>query len=297
MGLYQGDKPLAIAGKSAYQQAVEGGYTGTQDEFSKLLAILPTESKQIKWDNAVASHNADTSAHSDIREAVSEAGKAFVITGTLASDELGGYTVSGVTVTEAEIQAAIAAGKAVVAKLTDGEDGDLYELPLVRYSETQYQFGGNLRSSSLFFAILYTESGIEFEVSTFYAADADSVAILSDKVNNYDQIFVPHVNDPIIHVTADDKTSWDGKAAKALSFTVTLTAAGWSGNAQIVSNSNFAASGYAYTVCPASGSYEAYANAIIYADDVTTEGKMTFHCSEKPTANLTVNILRVEVAA
>ena len=77
---------------------------------------------------------------------------------------------------------------------------------------------------------------------------------------------------------------------------MTLTAAGWSGNAQTISNSNFAVSGYAYTVCPASGSYGAYANAIIYADDVTAAGKMTFHCSEKPTANLTVNILRVEVA-
>lgn len=87
------------------------------------------------------------------------------------------------------------------------------------------------------------------------------------------------------------------KSGKALSFAVTLTAAGWSGNAQTVSNSNFAASGYAYTVAPASGSFAAYASAVIYADDVTAEGKMTFHCSEKPTANLTVNILRVEVEA
>lgn len=106
-----------------------------------------------------------------------------------------------------------------------------------------------------------------------------------------------HIGNSDIHVTAEQKTTWDGKAAKALSFTVTLTAAGWSGNTQTISNKNFAASGYAYTVCPSSGNYEAYANAAIYADDVTAAGKMTFHCSEKPTANLTVNILRVEVAA
>lgn len=105
-----------------------------------------------------------------------------------------------------------------------------------------------------------------------------------------------HAGNTTVHVTAEQKTTWDGKAAKALSFTVTLTVAGWSGNAQTISNSNFAVSGYAYTVCPASGSYGAYANAIIYADNVTAAGKMTFHCSEKPTANLTVNILRVEVA-
>ena len=99
MGLYQGDKPLILTGKSAFQQAVDAGYTGTQAEFAKLLAILPTESKQIKWDNKeesgaaaqaltdaksytdtqikaiptpdvsgqISTHNKDTAAHQDIR--------------------------------------------------------------------------------------------------------------------------------------------------------------------------------------------------------------------------------------
>ena len=84
---------------------------------------------------------------------------------------------------------------------------------------------------------------------------------------------------------------------KAVSFTVTLTAAGWSGNAQTVSNSKFITSGYAYTVCPAGDSFAGYTEAVIYADDVTTAGKMTFHCNEAPTENLTVNILRTEVTA
>ena len=106
-----------------------------------------------------------------------------------------------------------------------------------------------------------------------------------------------HIGNNDIHVTSEEKTTWDGKAAKALSFTVTLTVAGWSGNAQTIRSSNFYASKFAYTVCPASGSYAAYSNAGIYADDVTEAGKMTFHCSEKPTVNLTVNILRVEVVA
>ena len=87
------------------------------------------------------------------------------------------------------------------------------------------------------------------------------------------------------------------KRDKALSFAVTLTAAGWSGNAQTVSNSNFAASGYAYTVAPASGSFAAYASAVIYADDVTEAGEMTFHCGETPTEDLAVNILRTEASA
>ena len=106
-----------------------------------------------------------------------------------------------------------------------------------------------------------------------------------------------HAGNTTVHVTAEQKTAWNGKAAKALSFTVTLTAAGWSGNALTVSNSKFVTSGYAYTVCPAGDSFAGYAESAIYADDVTTAGKMTFHCNEAPTANLTVNILRTEATA
>lgn len=106
-----------------------------------------------------------------------------------------------------------------------------------------------------------------------------------------------HEGNTTAHITAAERTGWNGKSGKALSFTVTLTAAGWSGNAQTVSNSKFVTSGYAYTVCPAGDSFAGYAEAAIYADDVTTAGKMTFHCNEAPTANLTVNILRTEATA
>lgn len=106
-----------------------------------------------------------------------------------------------------------------------------------------------------------------------------------------------HEGNTTAHITASERTSWNGKSGKAVSFAVTLTAAGWSGNAQTVSNSKFVTSGYAYTVCPAGDSFAGYAEAVIYADDVTTAGKMTFHCNEAPTANLTVNILRTEATA
>ena len=79
----------------------------------------------------------------------------------------------------------------------------------------------------------------------------------------------------------------------ALSFTVTLAAASWSSNAQTVSNANFLATGYAFMVSPESSSFADYAAAVIYADDVTTDGGMTFHCGTTPTADLTVNIVRV----
>lgn len=78
----------------------------------------------------------------------------------------------------------------------------------------------------------------------------------------------------------------------AKSFTITLASASWSNNAQTVSNADFYASGYAYIVSPAGSSFSDYAAAVIYADDVTVDGSMTFHCTNVPTNNLTVNIQR-----
>ena len=86
------------------------------------------------------------------------------------------------------------------------------------------------------------------------------------------------------------------KADKSVAFTVTLTAAGWSDNAQTISNEKFVSAGYAYTVAPASVSFADYADAIIYADDVTTNGQMVFHCDSTPTADLTVNVVRMVTA-
>ena len=94
----------------------------------------------------------------------------------------------------------------------------------------------------------------------------------------------------------ETNTALQNKADKSVAFTVTLTAAGWSNNAQTVSNTNFLSAGYAYTVAPASGSFADYADAMVYADDVTTNGQMVFHCDSAPTADLTVNIVRMVTA-
>ena len=93
-------------------------------------------------------------------------------------------------------------------------------------------------------------------------------------------------------------TEWaDEKSNKAIAFTVTLSASGWSGNAQTVSDARFLTGNYAYSVAPDSGSFATYGESIIYAENVTTSGKMQFHCGEVPTADLIVNILRMEASA
>ena len=94
----------------------------------------------------------------------------------------------------------------------------------------------------------------------------------------------------------ETNTLLQNKADKSVDFTVTLTAAGWSDNAQTISNAKFLSAGYAYTVAPASGSFADYADAMVYADDVTADGQMVFHCDSTPTADLTVNIVRMVTA-
>ena len=94
----------------------------------------------------------------------------------------------------------------------------------------------------------------------------------------------------------ETNTALQNKADKSVDFTVTLTAAGWQNNVQTISNQKFVSAGYAYTVAPASGSFANYAEAMIYADDVTADGQMVFHCDSTPTAALTVNIVRMVTA-
>lgn len=85
-------------------------------------------------------------------------------------------------------------------------------------------------------------------------------------------------------------------SVSAVTFTVTLTAAGWSDNSQTVSDERFAVSGYAYITNPADADFAKWAAAMIRGQDVTTAGQMAFTCEETPAENITVKILRVEAA-
>ncbi len=99
---------------------------------------------------------------------------------------------------------------------------------------------------------------------------------------------------PTANMDVATKQYADTKAGKSLTFQVTLTTAGWSSNAQTITNSNFITSGYTYIVSPAPANFSDYASAQIYADDVTVASNMTFHCSNTPSSALVVNITRME---
>ena len=102
-----------------------------------------------------------------------------------------------------------------------------------------------------------------------------------------------------VPVVRDGKISWEpqsggGGSSPGVTFSVTLTADGWTEGSQTVSDASFAASGYSYIVSPQSGSYAAYASAQIYADDVTDAGSITFHAITPPGVELTAKILKLE---
>lgn len=84
MPLYLKDKmvsgiSLGVPGKSAYEQAKEGGYTGTEEEFAQILANAATkdyvdeaigEIPTPDVSGQIDTHNTDSSAHADIRTAL-----------------------------------------------------------------------------------------------------------------------------------------------------------------------------------------------------------------------------------
>ena len=88
--------------------------------------------------------------------------------------------------------------------------------------------------------------------------------------------------------------SWGDFYAQA--FTITLSSSSWSNNVQTVSNSNFVITGYGYIVTPVSTAFAEYCESGIYADDITTGGQITFHCSAVPSSNLTVNIFKIKTS-
>ena len=81
--------------------------------------------------------------------------------------------------------------------------------------------------------------------------------------------------------------------------TGSLTVAGWTaetgGFKQALTVSGLATTGYTYTVYPNSAQYKVWTEAGIYADDVTTANSITFHCTEKPTVAVSVNIKKEQV--
>ena len=72
------------AGQSAYQSAINGGYTGTESDFNAALAIVPSVEQQALWNNKVTTVNGKSGQDvvltmSDIKLVDSETGKSYIL--------------------------------------------------------------------------------------------------------------------------------------------------------------------------------------------------------------------------
>ena len=81
----------------------------------------------------------------------------------------------------------------------------------------------------------------------------------------------------------------NAKQNNITSVTITLTASGWSGNAQTVSASNVTASNIVW-VSPTPTSFDAYGKAGIRAT-AQADGSITFTCTEAPAGDLSVEVV------
>ena len=139
----------------------------------------------------------------------------------------------------------------------------------------------------------------KIRLKRFNGVDYDTLNLVSSDIimntgNTLQSDVIPSTNGIIKNNNGVFQIATLGTDYGTLSFTVTLLSGSgnWSGNAQTVSNSNFQSTGFSYIVSPDSSSFSDYATAVIYADNVTTNGQMTFHCTDVPSNNLTVNIIR-----
>lgn len=165
----------------------------------------------------VADHNQSATAHSDIREAVSEAGKAFVIIGMLVDD--GASLV--VDKTRAEVKAAVQANRAVIMRISIPDDA-AYDLLLLRLSLGS---GSDGSDSYLFCGAI----GSEIFVAHVDFTDTDVSSYLETGVLPKVGDTVPSAPGMASSGTSDDAARADHvhPSERPKAAQVTLTAAGW----------------------------------------------------------------------
>ena len=77
-------------------------------------------------------------------------------------------------------------------------------------------------------------------------------------------------------------------------FKLTLYSASWVENSLTISNNLFTtALTYSFIISPEGSSFKEYVDCGIYADDITTNGEITFYCDEVPVNDLVVNVIRM----
>ena len=126
------------------------------------------------------------------------------------------------------------------------------------------------------------KTGYDLVSTSDYSTLKSSVSSKVDKRSGYD----------LVETATITNLQNDVSALKVTTFTITLPVS-WSNKTLTVLDVKFLASGYVYQVSPSSESFAEYAQCQIYADDITTNGSITFHCDSVPLNSLTVKVVRM----
>lgn len=248
----------------------------------------------------INAHNQDTAAHADIREAVSKAGKQFIINGTLAED---GTTIS-VDKTRAEVKAAVQANRAVIMRMSLPETTDMYELPLLYRGPGDtfdvYIFCGVMVSGTTVATLTYTDAGAsgEFEQEnllrvgdTIPSPPSTASAGTSDEAARADHVHPKEVSDT-------DRAKWDAGGAKPKARLVVLQKGGWDTGTkkQTVIAENVVADEAAQMIhpMPKIGQITDYNDAGIQLI-AQGDGNVTFMCDTIPEADVDVWVVTEDV--
>ena len=268
------------------------------DGVQKRIRINPDIASNVS--GQINAHNQDTAAHADIREAVSKAGKQFIINGTLAED---GTTIS-VDKTRAEVKAAVQANRAVIMRMSLPETTDMYELPLLYRGPGDtfdvYIFCGVMVSGTTVATLTYTDAGAsgEFEQEnllrvgdTIPSPPGTASAGTSSDAARADHVHPKEVSDT-------DRANWDAKAPKPKACLVTLKTSGWDAEAktQVATVACVVADEAAQMIypMPTIGQITDYNDAGIQLI-AQGDGNVTFMCDTIPEADVDVWVVTEDV--
>lgn len=137
----------------------------------------------------------------------------------------------------------------------------------------------------------------KIRLKRFNGTDYDTLNLLSDNIimstgNTLQDDIVPNSNGILKNNNGTFNIASLGTDYGDLSFTITLLVSSWSNNSQTINDNRFVNSGYAFEISPDPTYFTIYGESQIYADNVTTNGSITFHCGEVPSSNIVVNIKR-----
>lgn len=264
-----------VMGTSAYQEAQAGGYTGTQAEFQAQLAAI--------------ANKAET----------------FVV--TISNIKYGSSVTGTADHTAAEISQAANAGEIVIAKFTQSVLGDSITsyLPLTQFSydaDASVVLFGVVGDGPTILIVAIDGNTATFiqreiaplETSAVPKAPGTAAVGTSDNCARADHVHPKEVSDT-------DRVTWNGKAAKPKTVSVTLTAAGWDSNTkkQTVTVPGVLADTSKQVIWvtqTTEAAIDAYLNAGI-VPVAQAANAVTLRADTVPAADITVNIVVQEVVA